>query len=193
MRGDVFDGRGLLASAIAGNLGKVDDSKGTTKKDIDVDLELSAVMGFNGRPCAASMGKLSRRNGVITNLALSGKIGRDAPVTAALRGRGQGEREVISSPNQGCRRVPPLHRYLFQDVRGTVVVGDGPTDGRTRCQGRPDQNSRLHGEGRGRVRSSHRRRSPAELGTASTFRRRARSSSGRPAGSPFARACWPDQ
>jgi hypothetical protein len=96
MRGDVFDGRGLLASAIAGNLGKVDDSKGTTKNiDFDVDLELSAVMGFNGEALRSVDGKLSRRNGVITNLALSGKIGRDAPVTAALRGRGQGEREVI--------------------------------------------------------------------------------------------------
>jgi hypothetical protein len=94
MRGDVFDGRGLLASAIAGNLGKVDDSKGTTK-NIDFDVDLSAVMGFNGEALRSVDGKLSRRNGVITNLALSGKIGRDAPVTAALRGRGQGEREVI--------------------------------------------------------------------------------------------------
>ncbi len=46
MRGDVFDGRGFLKSAISG---KDADSKSKTKNvDFDVDLKLGAVAGFNG-------------------------------------------------------------------------------------------------------------------------------------------------
>jgi hypothetical protein len=90
MRGDVFDGRGFLKSAIAG------DSKGKGKAtDFDIDLKLGAVMGFNGEAVRSVDGKLSRRNGVIRAFTLNGKVGRDTPVTADLRGRGQGGREVI--------------------------------------------------------------------------------------------------
>ena len=46
MRGDVFDGRGFLKSAISG---KEADAKSKTKSiDFDVDLKLGAVAGFNG-------------------------------------------------------------------------------------------------------------------------------------------------
>ena len=40
------------------------------------------------------MSRLSRRNGAIRSFALSGKLGRDTPLTGDLRGRTQG-REVI--------------------------------------------------------------------------------------------------
>jgi len=92
IRGDVFDGRGFLKSAIAG------DSKGKGKNtDFDIDLKLGAVMGFNGEAVRSVDGKFSRRNGVIRAFTLTGKVGRDTPVTAELRGRGQGQggREVI--------------------------------------------------------------------------------------------------
>ena len=92
MRGDVFDGRGFLKSAIAG------DSKGKGKNtDFDIDLKLGAVMGFNGEAVRSVDGKFSRRNGVIRAFTLNGKVGKDTPVTADLRGRGQGQggREVI--------------------------------------------------------------------------------------------------
>ena len=46
MRGDVFDGRGFLKSAISGQEA---DAKSKTKNiDFDVDLKLGAVAGFNG-------------------------------------------------------------------------------------------------------------------------------------------------
>jgi hypothetical protein len=92
MRGDVFDGRGFLKSAISG---KETDAKSKSKNvDFDVDLKLGAVAGFYGEALRSVDCKLSRRNGVIRNFSLSGKLGRDTPVTADLRGRAQG-REVI--------------------------------------------------------------------------------------------------
>ncbi|WP_291861243.1 DUF3971 domain-containing protein [Bradyrhizobium sp.] len=92
MRGDVFDGRGFLKSAISG---KEADSKSKARSiDFDVDLKLGAVAGFNGEAVRSVDVKLSRRNGAMKSFALSGKLGRDTPLTADLRGRTQG-REVI--------------------------------------------------------------------------------------------------
>ena len=93
MRGDVFDGRGFLKSAISGR--EADAKSKTRNIDFDVDLKLGAVAGFNGEAMRSVDCKVSRRNGVIRSFALTGKLGRDGtPVTADLRGRGQG-REVI--------------------------------------------------------------------------------------------------
>jgi hypothetical protein len=90
----VFDGRGFLKSAISG---KEADPKGKTKSiDFDVDLKLGAVAGFNGEALRSVDGKFSRRNGFIKTFALAGKVGRDTPLTADLRGRAQGQgRDVI--------------------------------------------------------------------------------------------------
>jgi hypothetical protein len=92
MRGDVFDGRGFLKSSMSGR--DADPKNKTRNIDFDVDLKLGAVAGFFGEALRSADCKLSRRNGVIRNFALSGKLGRDTPLTGDLRGRPQG-REVI--------------------------------------------------------------------------------------------------
>ncbi len=92
MRGDVFDGRGFLKSAISG---KEADAKSKTKGiDFDVDLKLGAVAGFDGEALRSADVKLSRRNGTVKSFTLSGKLGRDTPLTGDMRGRAQG-REVV--------------------------------------------------------------------------------------------------
>ena len=94
MRGDVFDGRGFLKSAITG---KETDPKGKSRNiDLDIDLRLGAVAGFNGEALRSVDSKFSRRNGIVRAFTLNGKVGRDTPVTAELRGRGQGQgRDII--------------------------------------------------------------------------------------------------
>jgi Protein of unknown function/AsmA-like C-terminal region len=92
MRGDVFDGRGFLKSAISG---KETDAKTKTKNiDLDVDVKLGAIAGFYGEALRSVDAKISRRNGTIKSLTFSGKLGRDTPLTGDLRGRSQG-REVV--------------------------------------------------------------------------------------------------
>jgi hypothetical protein len=92
MRGDVFDGRGFLKSAISG---KDADAKSKAKGvDFDVDVKLGAVAGFFGEALRSVDAKLSRRNGTIRSFALSSKLGRDTPLTGDLRGHAQG-RDVI--------------------------------------------------------------------------------------------------
>jgi hypothetical protein len=94
MRGEVFDGRGFLKSAISG---KEADAKSKVKNtDFDVDLKLGAIAGFNGEAVRSVDAKVSRRNGNIKTFTLSGKVGRDTPVTADLRARAQGQgRDLI--------------------------------------------------------------------------------------------------
>lgn len=92
MRGDVFDGRHFIKSAISG---KDTDTKSKTKSiDFDVDLKLGAVAGFYGEAVRGLDLKMSRKNGAIRTFTLSGKLGRDTPLTGDLRRPAQG-REVI--------------------------------------------------------------------------------------------------
>jgi hypothetical protein len=93
MRGDVFDGRGFLKSAISG---RETDPKSKTKNiDFDIDLKLGAVAGFNGEALRSVDSKFSRRGGVIKSFALNGKVGRDTPVAADLRRVQRQGRDVI--------------------------------------------------------------------------------------------------
>jgi len=88
MRGDVFDGRGFLKSATSG---KEADAKSKPKNfDFDVDLKLGTVVGFNVETARAVDVKISRRNGTIRSFNLSGKIGRNTPLTGELRSRPPG-------------------------------------------------------------------------------------------------------
>ena len=95
MRGDVFDGRGFLKSAISG---KDADPKSKIKNyDYDVDLKLGVVAGNNGEAVRSVDVKMSRRNGTLKSFTLSGKLGRDTtPLTGDLRGHAQGQgRDVV--------------------------------------------------------------------------------------------------
>src|SRR6195256_222713 len=115
MRGDVFDGRGFLKSAISG---KEADAKSKTKNyDYDVDLKLGAVAGSNGEAVRSLDCKLSRRNGVIRSFALSGKLGRDTPLTGDLRGHAQG-RDVIYLETKDAGAF-----FRFTDTYSKVVGG----------------------------------------------------------------------
>jgi Protein of unknown function len=115
MRGDVFDGRGFLKSAISGK--EADPKSKTRNIDLDVDLKLGAVAGFYGEALRSADCKLSRRNGVIRSFALSGKLGRDTPLTGDLRGRSQG-REVIYLETNDAGAF-----FRFTDTYAKVVGG----------------------------------------------------------------------
>ncbi len=115
MRGEVFDGRGFLKSAISG---KEADPKSKTKNiDFDVDLKLGAVAGYSGEALRSIDCKVSRRNGVIRNFSLSGKLGRDTPLTGDLRGRAQGHDVVYLETNDAGAL------FRFTDTYSKMVGG----------------------------------------------------------------------
>lgn len=126
MRGDVFDGRGFLKSAISGNA--KDDAKSKMKNvDFDIDVKLGAVAGFNGEAMRSVDAKMSRRNGAIKAFTLSGKIGRDTPVAADLRGgRAQGNREVIYLQTNDAGALLRFTDTYTKAVGGQMVVAMEP-------------------------------------------------------------------
>ncbi|KRR16563.1 hypothetical protein CQ14_30520 [Bradyrhizobium lablabi] len=117
MRGDVFDGRGFLKSAISGR--DADPKNKSRNIDLDIDVKLGAVAGFNGEALRSVDSKFSRRNGIVKNFTLSGKVGRDTPVTADLRGRGAGQgRDIIVLQTNDAGAF-----FRFTDMYSKVVGG----------------------------------------------------------------------
>jgi hypothetical protein len=115
MRGDVFDGRGFLKSAISG---KEADAKNKTRNvDFDLDVKLGAVAGYYGEALRSVDAKLSRRNGTIRSFALSSKLGRDTPLTGDLRGHAQGRDVVYLETNDAGAF------FRFTDTYSKVVGG----------------------------------------------------------------------
>jgi hypothetical protein len=115
MRGDVFDGRNFIKSAISG---KQTETKGKTKSiDVDVDMKLGAVAGFYGEAVRSADVKMSRRNGSIRSFTMSGKIGRDTPVTGELRARPGGRDVVLIETNDAGAF------FRFTDTYGKMFGG----------------------------------------------------------------------
>ncbi|MBR1086543.1 hypothetical protein JQ621_03545 [Bradyrhizobium manausense] len=126
MRGDVFDGRGFLKSAISGN--SKDDSKSKLKNvDFDIDVKLGTVAGFNGEAMRSVDAKMSKRSGAIKAFALSGRIGQNTPVAADLRGgRAQGSREVIYLQTNDAGALLKFTDTYTKAVGGQMVVAMEP-------------------------------------------------------------------
>lgn len=125
MRGDVFDGRGFLKSAISGH--SKDDKSKLKNVDFDIDVKLGAVAGFNGEAMRSLDAKMSKRNGAVKALTLSGKIGRDTPVAADLRGgRAQGNREVIYLQTNDAGALLRFTDTYTKAVGGQMVVAMEP-------------------------------------------------------------------
>jgi hypothetical protein len=91
MRGELFDGRGFVKSAVSGSDRK---SRAKTTSDLDLDVKIGTVAGYYGEAMRALEVKMSRRAGLIRSFSLSGKLGRDAPLIGDLRGKAGG-REVL--------------------------------------------------------------------------------------------------
>ena len=119
MRGDVFDGRSFLKSAISGS--SKEDTKSKLKNiDFDVDLKLGAIAGANGEALRSADLKMSRRNGIIKSFNLNGKVGRDTPVSGEMRGRSQGQgRDIIIVQTKDAGAF-----LRFTDTYSKVIGGE---------------------------------------------------------------------
>jgi hypothetical protein len=115
MRGDVFDGRGFIKAAMSG---READAKAKSKAlDFDADLKLGTVAGFYGETLRGLDVKIVRRGGAYRTLNLSGKLGRDTPLTGDLRGRSQGREIVYVETNDAGAFL------RFTDTYAKVVGG----------------------------------------------------------------------
>ena len=115
MRGEVYDGRGFVKTTAGGASSNQNAKRHPV--DVDVDMKLGAVVGFNGEALRGVDLKLTRRAGEIRSFGLSGKIGRDATLTGELRGRNTGRQVVyLESSDAGAF-------FRFTDVYSRLTGG----------------------------------------------------------------------
>ncbi len=93
MRGDAYDGRGFVKAMTGGP--SASQSGKRRVPDVDIDMKLGAVVGFNGEALRSLELKMSRRNGELRSLAMNAKIGHNGVLTANLRGQ-TGARQVVN-------------------------------------------------------------------------------------------------
>ncbi len=119
LRGDVFDGRGLIKSALSGSSKSGGNTKSAVKLDnFDVDAKLGAIAGYYGEALRSVDLKFSRRGGTIRAFSLSGKLGRDTPVTGSLRSRGRG-RDLLFVETHDAGAL-----FRFTDTYSKMVGGE---------------------------------------------------------------------
>jgi hypothetical protein len=93
MRGDVYDGRGFLQSLTGRPTAR--DAERQPTPDVNLDVKLGAMLGYNGEALSDVHFKMSRRAGEIRTLGLSAKIGRDGKLDGELRGEPDGRQAVV--------------------------------------------------------------------------------------------------
>ena len=115
LRGDVYDGRGFIRSALAGSA----SGKQLSDTDVDLDVKLGTVTGFHGETLRGLDLNLSRRSGIITSFALNAKLGRDTPLLGDLRGRGTNGRQIVFVETSDAGAF-----FRFTDIYPKVVGGE---------------------------------------------------------------------
>jgi hypothetical protein len=115
VRGDVYDGRGFIKSALGSSPGQQKNDV----RDVDLDVKLGAVAGYHGETVRNLDFRMSRRGGVIKNFALNAKLGRDVPLLGDLRTRGGSTRQVVFIETNDAGAF-----FRFNDVYPKIVGGE---------------------------------------------------------------------
>ena len=132
MRGDVYDARGFVKTTTSS---LSDQNTKSQMMDIDLDIKLGAIVGFNGEALRSLDLKLSRRAGQIRTFGMNAKIGRDLALVGDLRGR-PGGRQVIYLETNDAGSL-----FRFSDVYSRMnggqmwVAMDPPAPGVTTRNG----------------------------------------------------------
>lgn len=113
MRGEVYDGRGFIKTLTGGLPGA--SANQHPAPDIDLDVKLGAMLGFNGEALSNVELRMSRRAGQIRALGLSAKIGREGLLAAELRSEPDGTQQVeLRSTDAGALfRVTDVYKRMI--------------------------------------------------------------------------------
>ncbi|HEY1745969.1 MAG TPA: DUF3971 domain-containing protein [Xanthobacteraceae bacterium] len=136
MRGEVYDGRGFIKTTT----GAASSNPNSKRRVADVDLEmkLGAIVGFNGEALRSLDLKMSRRAGEIRSFGLNAKIGRDATLTGDLRGRSTGRPLIyLESTDAGAF-------FRFTDVYSRMTGGQVEVAMETQSGDNPAQQGALN-------------------------------------------------
>lgn len=96
IRGDLYDGRAFMKTALAG---KKPEQRSSKSMDIDLDIKLGAITGHHGEVLRSLELRMARRAGQVRSFSLSGKVGQDAQIAGDLRARGGGRHVIYVESN----------------------------------------------------------------------------------------------
>jgi hypothetical protein len=116
VRGDVYDGRNLVKSSMAG---QASARSKHDSKDVDFDVKIGTVAGYHGETLRGLDLRLSRRGGIITNFVLNAKLGRDTPLNGDLRNRAGSTRQVMFIETNDAGAF-----FRFSDIYPKIVGGE---------------------------------------------------------------------
>jgi hypothetical protein len=119
MRGDTYDGRDFVKAMTGGpDAGQAAHGQ---PPDIDLDMKLDAVLGFNGEALRDLALKLSRRAGEVRSFGMTAKIGHNATLTGDLRA-GADARELLDLETADAGAL-----FRFADVYSRMNGGQMTT------------------------------------------------------------------
>jgi hypothetical protein len=124
MRGDVHDGRGFIKSSVAGARSNAKDKPPT---DLDLDLRLGTVIGFNGETLRNLDLKLSRRGGQVRSFGMNAKLGRDAQLSGDLRRKPSGSNVMYFETQDAGALFRFTDSYARMNGGRMWVAMDAPT------------------------------------------------------------------
>jgi hypothetical protein len=116
LRGDVYDGRTFVKSAMSG---PPNDPKNKSKQtDVDLEIKVGVVAGHHGEALRGLDLRMSRRNGRVRSLSLNAKIGRDTALIGDMRTRTSNGRPVMYFETSDAGAL-----FRFTDVYPRIVGG----------------------------------------------------------------------
>jgi hypothetical protein len=115
MRGDAYDGRGLVQTLTGGAAAVPPAAR--QPPDVDLDMKVGAVLGFNGEALRSLELKMSRRAGEVRGLGLAATIGRNGTLTGNLSSR-EGGRQVVDLESSDAGAL-----FRFTDVYSRMTGG----------------------------------------------------------------------
>jgi hypothetical protein len=115
VRGDVFDGRNFLKTAMAG---PPDPKAKARHPDLDIDVKIGVIAGHNGETIRGLDWRMSRRNGRVRTFTLNARIGRDTPLIGEMRTRATNGRPVLYFETNDAGAL-----FRFTDVYARMVGG----------------------------------------------------------------------
>ena len=115
MRGDVYDGRNFVKSAMGG---PSDPKVKARHPDLDLDIKLGVVAGHYGETMRGLDWRMSRRDGRVRTFSLNAKIGRDTPLIGEMRTRINNGKPVLYFETSDAGAL-----FRFTDIYQRMVGG----------------------------------------------------------------------
>ena len=114
MRGEVFDGRGFIKTTTSGS---TPEKSKSSPRDMDIDLKVATITGYNGEPLRGVELRMSRRNGAVRSFGMSAKLGRDSALMGDLRAYPGGRQVIYVESNDAGALL------RFTDTYSRVIGG----------------------------------------------------------------------